>query len=82
MASLSIAGRGRRGGGTRAPRAGAARAAHHAAGAGGPIGEQAHLFARGSAAAQLGHPSQSSRPYRRPLHRFSPMRIALPGELS
>jgi hypothetical protein len=43
-----------RGGGLGTPRAGAARAAHHAAGAVGPVGEQARLLARGSAAAPLG----------------------------
>ncbi len=44
-----------RGGGLGTPRAGAARAAHPAAGAVGPVGEEAHLLARGSAAAPLEH---------------------------
>ncbi len=42
-----------RGGGVRTPRAGAARAAHPAAGADGSVGKPACLRARGSAAAPL-----------------------------
>jgi hypothetical protein len=42
-----------RGGGVGTPRAGAARAAHPAAGADGPISKHAYLCPRGSAAAPL-----------------------------
>ncbi len=42
-----------RGGGVDPPRAGAARAAYHTAGAVGPVGKHACLHARGSAAAPL-----------------------------